>query len=99
MFVRCGNRKAHEYTTHHSSVAEVRACFAGQLEVPTDEDWDNGAAGAEQAYERHLENLGYEEAQAQDAYEARNGVVGFMEAWHIESPETCPCDRPHLTRV
>lgn len=57
----------------------------------TDYD-DDGAQAAEQAYERHLEDSGYDDARAQDDYEARNGVVGFIEAWHLASPETCPCD-------
>lgn len=37
MTVKCGNRKAHgDGNTYHVSVADVKACFAGQLQ--TDED-------------------------------------------------------------
>jgi hypothetical protein len=82
--IRCGNRKAHGEGVYHESLAVVRDCFAGRFD-------DDGYLEAEMAYERRLEDRGYWEAQAQDAYEARNGVIGFREAWHLASPDTCPC--------
>jgi hypothetical protein len=89
--VRCGNRKAHGPDVYHNGRTEVRDCFAGRL--ATEPDHDNGAAAAELAYERHLEDRGYDDARAQEEHEARHGVVGFIQAWHDASPETCPCDR------
>jgi hypothetical protein len=47
-------------------------------------------AAAERAYERKLEDAGYEDAQAQDDYEAAHGVVDFITAWQLASPETAP---------
>lgn len=83
---RCGNCGG---GVHHADVAAVKLCYALEAE----QSWDDGAAAAEAAYERHLEDRGYDEARAQDDHEARNGVVGFIDAWHAESPDTCPCDR------
>jgi hypothetical protein len=34
MAILCGNRAKHDDPTHHATVAEVRACFAGS-DVPT----------------------------------------------------------------
>lgn len=91
--VRCGNRKAHgrDSKVFHNSADEVRRCFTGELE-DDDRDWDDGAAWAEAAYERHLEDRGYESARAQDEHEARNGVISFRDAWYLASPETAPYD-------
>ena len=50
---------------------------------------------AELAAERTLENAGYWETALQEADEARRGVVDFITAWHLASPETCPCERTH----
>jgi hypothetical protein len=81
--VRCGECK----NRHHSAKA-VKLCY----EVAADFKAEQAALlNAEMAYERHLEDRGWQEAAAQDAYERANGVIGFREAWHNESPETCPC--------
>lgn len=47
----------------------------------------DGAAAAEMAYERHLEDRGANEARAQDDHEARNGVISFQDAWDMACPE------------
>ena len=80
--IRCGC--CHGF---HNTVAEVGYCYdayEGQAEAQAE-------IAAELAYERKLEDAGWQEAAAQDAYEARNGVIGFTQAWHMESPDTCPC--------
>lgn len=82
--ILCGNRSSHGVGVYHESLDVVRDCFAGRFD-------DDGCAAAELAAERHLEDRGYWAARAQEDYEARNGVIGFREAWHLESPETCPC--------
>src|SRR3982751_1911675 len=69
--VKCGNCKR-----RHSNVAAVKDCYAGP-------DYNDGAAAAEQAYERHLEDRGYDEARFQDEMEARNGVISFSQAWDL----------------
>lgn len=80
---RCGECKG-----RHHSVKAIKFCH----EVSADHKAEQAALyNAEMAYERHLENRGADEADAQDAYERRNGVIGFREAWHNESPDTCPC--------
>lgn len=83
----CGGRRA---GIRHIDVAAIRACAA----YISDNEWAvEDDHRAEQAAERALEDRGYWEARAQDEYEARNGVVGFTEAWHRDSPDTCPCGR------
>lgn len=91
--IRCGNPNSPDLPGPHThaTAAEVASCYAATRAYAEYCDWDDGAAAAEQAYERHLENRGYGEARAQADYEARNGVVGFIEAWHLASPDTCPC--------
>ena len=44
-------------------------------------------AAAELAYERHLEDRGWEEARAQEDYEARMGCLSFQEAYDQACPE------------
>lgn len=78
---------------HGDSVRWALDDTRARFDSPAGDRYDDGAADAEAAYERHLENRGADEADAQDAYEARNGVVGFIDAWHAESPDTCPCGR------
>lgn len=82
----CGGRRA---GARHADVAAIRACDAYRRDQDAVVE---GARWAEAAYERHLEDRGYDEARAQEDYEARNGVIGFIEAWHIQSPHTCPCE-------
>lgn len=78
----CGNG------VRHIDVQAVKDCHYITREQEANQEAD---ARAEAAAERHLEDRGYWAAQEQDAYEARNGVIGFREAWHNESPHTCPC--------
>lgn len=71
------------------AIEDTRVTFDG----PSDEEAAAQAeaeAAAERAYERSLEDRGYWEAQAQDDYEAAHGVIGFIEAWQLASPETAP---------
>lgn len=66
---RCGS-----CTAHHNSVAAIKLCYSiaeDQAQQAEDE------AAAERAYERHLEDRGYDEARAQEAYEAAHGVIPF----------------------
>jgi hypothetical protein len=71
--VRCGNHGRGD-KVYHASVDDVRDCYAGRYD-------DDGAAAAEQAYERHLENAGSAEAQSQRDWEDRNGVIQFSDAY------------------
>lgn len=82
---RCGNCRN---GVRHATVAIIRACYV--IEADQHLQMINEQA-AEAAYERHLEDRGYWEAQAQDDYEARLGIPSFTEAWHAASPDTCPC--------
>lgn len=63
---------------YHFSAQGVRRCFA-------DEQWREGEArreqDAERAYERYLEDRGWEDAYAQDQIEAQRGVVPFDVAY------------------
>jgi hypothetical protein len=72
---------------NHDSVAEVAECAEDRAE----HDDDGADYQAELAAERALEDRGYWEARAQDDYEARLGIRSFAQAWHDESPTTCPC--------
>lgn len=83
----CGGRKA---GARHADVAAVRACYA----YTRDQEWAvEDAHRTEVAAERAREDVGYWEARAQEEHEARHGVIGFIKAWHIQSPETCPCEQ------
>jgi hypothetical protein len=74
--------------TRHVNVQAIRDCYAiAQEQCEAHED----AYAAELAVERALEDRGYDEARAQEDYEARTGALGLVDWWHIQSPETCPC--------
>lgn len=77
---------------HHESVAQVRLCFARKdefglrslEELALEERWEDEARAeyeAERAAERYWEDRGWQEALAQDEYEARMGVVPFDVAY------------------
>lgn len=80
---RCGECK-----NRHHSIKAIKLCHELAADYKAEAEAEYRAMQAET---RYYENQGAEEALAQDAYEARNGVIGFREAWHNESPETCPC--------
>lgn len=80
---RCGRCQA-----PHINIEAIRDCHTIAYAQEEQADAD---ARAEASYERHLEDRGYDAARAQDDYEARNGVIGFIEAWHAQSPDSCPC--------
>ena len=90
--IRCGNRNPVDFVGEHRHAApdEVRACYAATAAYEA--YGDRYEYNADAAYERHLEDRGYDEARAQDEHEARHGVTSFIESWHIQSPATCPCD-------
>lgn len=80
---RCGECKM-----RHHSIKAIKLCHFTAADHKAEQE---ACYRAEMAYERHLEDRGADEAAAQDAYEARMGVISFGQAWHNESPETCPC--------
>jgi hypothetical protein len=75
---RCGNHGSAR--TYHANAASVRECY--RISRARDDE-QAAEIAAEAAIERHLENAGYDDARAQDAYEAQYGVIGFQEAWDI----------------
>jgi hypothetical protein len=91
MSIRCGNTKVHGKAKdvgalHHQSVAQVRECFATEGGLPTIEEEEQqyqdylSEVDPDAAYERHLENLGWEEAALQDRMEAEAVVISFEDA-------------------
>lgn len=72
----------------HIDLEAIRFCCDITREQEEQADADSRL---EDAQLRYLENRGHDDARAQDDYEARNGVIGFTEAWHLASPDTCPC--------
>lgn len=83
--IRCG---AHgRAKVYHDSTETVRYCYAKMRSDIADQEAE---VAAERAYVRHLEDRGHYEAQAQDEWERRNGVVGFQEAWAIADLENGP---------
>jgi len=70
----------------HRSVDEVRNCHAeaaywAQAEASYNPDEDGS-----DAYVRHLENAGYDEAYAERQWEDARGVVQFSDAWDLADP-------------
>lgn len=80
--ILCGNH-GDGAEVYHRTVDLVRTCFhiAQEQDEQVLGDWR-----AERAAERHLEDRGYDEARAQDDYEARHGVIGFAEAYRMACP-------------
>lgn len=80
--IRCGNhgRGARVY---HANPASVRECYRLTAEMIADQ---KAEIEAEQRYERFLEDRGYWEARAQEAYEETHGVIQFEDAYR----EACP---------
>ena len=84
--IACGNRKVHGFTPgfqhHHTSVDEVRKCFDGWTVLSQEESSqiDLDTYDPDAAYERHLENAGYDEARLQEDIEAAMGITD--EAYH-----------------
>jgi hypothetical protein len=84
---------------HHESIAQVRLCFArpgglpsleeeaylAQDDAQAQSDWE-----AEQAAERYLENRGFDEARAQEAWEDARGVISFEDAMAAAEAEAHP---------
>lgn len=67
--VRCGACKV-----RHNSTAAVRYCHDLYRTQIAEQEAE---IAAERAIERYFEERGYEEARAQEAYEARMGVIPF----------------------
>lgn len=71
--VRCGSHGKGRRVYHESAEA-VRVCYqVMRYEVSQ----QMAELAAERDVERYFEDRGYEEARAQDDYEARNGVIPF----------------------
>lgn len=81
--VRCG---AHGRGTpiYHESAAAVKLCYAVAREM---EAQSRAEAEAELRNERWFEDRGWEEARAQEDYEARMGMVDFGTAYREACPE------------
>lgn len=79
---RCG-----QCHSRHANAAAVRECYEQDAEQAA-----NAAAefAAEAAVERYFEDRGYWAARADEDWERTRGVVGFTEAWDLESPGTRP---------
>lgn len=69
--IKCGNCR-----DRHTSVDEVKACYA---QMQANVEAQRAELAAEQAYERHLEDRGFDDARAQEDHEARTGAVSFEE--------------------
>jgi hypothetical protein len=83
---RCGNCR-----DRHATADTVRDCYA----ITRAEQAEAAAeAAAENAYERYLENRGYDEAAAERAWEDARGVVQFEDAYRAACPwlfvDDCP---------
>lgn len=89
--VACANKvhdRANFGQPHHESVAVVRECFStpgGLLSIEEQEYSDSQDHGSydydpDAAYERHLESAGYNEARAQEDWEAQKGIQSYEEA-------------------
>jgi hypothetical protein len=75
--VRCGASRERHY---HPNADTVRYCYQEREEAMA-------MMEAERANERFFEERGLDEALAQDAWEARNGVVSFSDAYRMACPE------------
>jgi hypothetical protein len=81
--IRCG---AHPrgVKVYHDSVETVRFCYATMREQIAQQQAE---LAAERANERYFEDRGWEEARAQEDYEARMGMVDFGTAYREACPE------------
>jgi len=75
--VKCGNH-GWGSKVYHRDVATVRACSEIRH---WERQTERAEINAELAYERHLEDRGWQDARAQEDHEARMGVVDFQTAW------------------
>lgn len=69
---------------YHESAAAVRQCYAVRDEMRAQQEAE---LAVERAYERHLEDRGYDEARGQEDWEARHGVIPFDQAYRNACPE------------
>jgi hypothetical protein len=80
------------FETHmHDTAAQARECtrLGGPDHYFQWVDSENEFDGAA-AYERHLETRDWAEHAAFEDYERSIGAEDFMDAWHRQSPSTCP---------
>lgn len=75
--VRCGNHRYGPGKTYHQNVEAVRACYAITREQ---EAQQKAELAAELRNEQWFENRGWDEARAQEDWEASRGVIPFDEA-------------------
>lgn len=96
MSVRCGNPVHKNFAAelertipHHDSVAQVKLCYAREGGIRSHEEvaiLDHWAAEseaeiyAENAWLRHAESAGWEEAELDRQMEDRRGVIQFSDA-------------------
>lgn len=81
--VRCGNHPKFERVKHVNAEA-VRMCYAIMRAEIADQEAEIAAG---RAIERHFEDRGWAEAQAQRDWEDRNGVIQFDQAYRMACPE------------
>lgn len=81
--IACANRTKHDdlgMQHHHETVADVKLCFATPSGIYSLEEMAYYEAtswieeDADKAYERHLENAGYNEARLQEDMERTMGI-------------------------
>ena len=75
--IRCGNHHP-EDRIRHTNAAAVAECYRLMYD---DYDQQYADLRAELAIERYLENRGYDDARAQEAYERSMGVIPFDVAY------------------
>ncbi len=96
------------YETHtHDTAAQARMCtelggpdyYFEALDAQDQADAEFAAEAvaklahaATPPWTWYFEDRGYWEARAQEDHERESGCLGFLEAWHLASPDTCPCD-------
>jgi hypothetical protein len=86
--VRCGNHPGlRPAKIYHDAAETVRYCYA-QREAEQAEQ--RAEQAVELAYERHLEDAGWREAEAQERYEQQMGMISFQEAWQRADLENGP---------
>lgn len=75
--IRCGHCSTRWEVRRHATVADVRRCW-----IATDEETAEAAAeiAAELRNERFFEERGFDEARAQEQWEADRGAISFRDA-------------------
>lgn len=85
--IRCGNHDR-KLKINHENIAAVRYCFEETHAVRAQIEEE---LAAEARNERFFEERGAMSALDDQEREAAMGLRSFGQAWHEESPDTCPC--------